>query len=81
MNEYDQKILAVLDTMGGFTTAQVAVKMQQQFGGNKRQHSSAVRSWMVDLERRGLVRKLDDQKPDCWVKTSEGEEALTAACN
>ncbi len=79
MSKYDHKILAALDTFGGYTTSDVAAKVQPQFGSNKRQHSGAVRLWLVDLERRGLVRKLDDQKPVCWVKTSEGEKALAVS--
>lgn len=78
LSTYEQKILSALDTQGGYTTGDVAGKVHPQFGSNKRQHSGAVRSWLINLEKRGLVRKLDEQKPVCWVKTSTGENALVA---
>lgn len=70
LTDYDKKILAVLNTEGGFTTVDVATKITPRFGSNNRQHSAAVRSWLCRLERNGLVRKLDDLKPVCWVKTA-----------
>lgn len=66
--DYRAKILAVLDTDGGFTTGQVARKVSPIFGVSQRQHSGAIRSWLLQLKADGLVRELDDQKPVCWVK-------------
>ncbi|MCK4120406.1 hypothetical protein ACI2UK_24460 [Ralstonia nicotianae] len=68
LSEYDRKILAVLDTTGGYTTADVAKHVTPVFADNRRMHSAAVRSWLVQLERKGLVKRLDDLKPVCWVK-------------
>lgn len=68
MDTHIDKILAVLDTDGGFTTGDVAKRVTPIFGHNKRTHSHAIRSWLCDLQKRGLVKTLDDQKPVCWVK-------------
>lgn len=68
LTDYDKKILAVLDTEGGFTTARVVARITPRFGSNNRQHAAAVRSWLCRLERNGLVRKLHNLKPVCWVK-------------
>lgn len=68
LTEYHQKILAALDTDGGFTTGDVAKRVSPLFGHNTRTHSAAVRSWLLQLEQAGLVRRLDDQKPVSWVK-------------
>ncbi|WP_175693959.1 hypothetical protein [Burkholderia ambifaria] len=68
LTEYDRKILAVLDTDGGFTTTEVARRVEPTFGGSRHTHAGAIRSWLVQLERRGLVKRLDDEKPVCWVK-------------
>jgi phage head maturation protease len=67
LTEYDKKILAALDTRGAFTTSQVAAKVAPMFGHNKRTHSGAVRSWLLRLEAAGLVKRLDNQKPVCWL--------------
>jgi hypothetical protein len=68
LNEYERKILDALDTRGATLTGEVAKAVQPIFGINQRQHSGAIRSWLVGLEKKGLVRRLDDQKPVCWVK-------------
>lgn len=66
--DYKTKILAVLDTRGDFTTGQVTRNVSPRFGVNQRQHSGAIRSWLLQLKADGLVRELDDRKPVCWVK-------------
>lgn len=68
ITDYKAKILAVLDENGGFTTGQVSRKVSLRVGCNQRQHSAAVRSWLLQLQADGLVREMDDQKPTCWVK-------------
>jgi hypothetical protein len=68
LTAYHQKVLAQLDTRGGSTTSQVAGLVEPMFGHSRRTHSGAVRAWLLELEAAGLVRKLDDQKPVCWVK-------------
>ncbi|MGA3983458.1 hypothetical protein ACI2TD_18040 [Ralstonia nicotianae] len=71
LSEFDKKVLAVLDTIGGYTTAEVMKRVTPVFADNRRMHSAAVRSWLVQLERKGLVRRLDDLKPVCWVKVGD----------
>lgn len=70
---YDDQILDFLDTDGGFTTAQVAKQLTPMFGLNNHQHSGATRSWLMQLEKQGKVRRLDDQKPVCWVKVEDAQ--------
>ncbi len=70
LTDYECQILATLDTRGGTATGDVAQKVRPLFGSNMHQHSGAVRSWLLQLERKGFVRKLDDQRPVCWVKTA-----------
>jgi len=69
LTDFEQKILSVLGSDCGFTTARVAEQVTPIFGHNKRTHSGAIRSWLVRLRKKGYVRMLDDQKPDCWVKS------------
>ncbi|MCK8652985.1 Lrp/AsnC family transcriptional regulator [Ralstonia insidiosa] len=66
--EFETAILKVLDGPGGYTTGQVAERIDYQFGHNRRVHSAAVRTLLLGLERQGVIKRLDDQKPDCWVK-------------
>lgn len=76
LHDHDRKILAVLDERGAFTSGQVS---SAAFPGarSRRQTSGAVRSWLDDLKRRGLVAKADDQKPVCWIRTPAGTVALS----
>lgn len=71
--EFETAILKVLDGQGGYTTGQVAERIDYQFGHNRRVHSAAVRTLLVGLEKRGVIKRLDDQKPDCWVKATPVE--------
>lgn len=68
----DKAILAALSTDGGFVTGEVSKKVVRPQGRTTRTHSAAVRQQLLVLEGAGLVRKLDDQKPVCWVKTDAG---------
>jgi len=69
MNSREQ-ILSVLDTDGGFETGAVARRISPIFGHNARTHSAFVRNELLRLESEGLVRRLDENKPVCWVKVS-----------
>ncbi|WP_315125188.1 hypothetical protein [Comamonas antarctica] len=67
----DQKILAVLDTKGGFTTAHVAKTIGPDLGMSYRRWCARVRQELESLCARGLVRQLDNLKPIAWVKTEK----------
>ncbi|RQR51426.1 hypothetical protein DIE19_29385 [Burkholderia sp. Bp9126] len=41
------------------------------FGGNRRTHAGAIRSWLAALERQGLVRRLGTTAPASWLKIEE----------
>ena len=64
---YDALILALLDGPGGYTTGDIAARCTPQFGHNKRTHSAFIRQQLLELQRAGKVRPMDDQKPVCWV--------------
>lgn len=66
--EFEAAILKVLVGPGGYTTGQVAERIDYQFGHNRRVHSAAVRTLLVGMEKRGVVKRLEGQKPDCWVR-------------
>lgn len=68
LTDYEQKVLAALSTDGGFLTGDVASRVMFVISPNSRKQSAAVRALLVGLERKGLVRRMDDQKPVCWVK-------------
>ncbi|AZW31529.1 hypothetical protein [Bordetella bronchiseptica] len=66
MEEYEKKVLAALDRPGAMLTRDVAAKVRPMFGHSTYTHSGAVRSWLLSLEKQGLVTRLDDKKPVCW---------------
>lgn len=72
---HDRKILAALAEDGGFT-ALVASDRSGLGSGSGRMRSGAMRSWLSLLEARGLVAKMDDLKPICWIRTPAGTAFL-----
>lgn len=72
---HDLKILSALAEDGGFTALAVADRADLG-SGNGRMRSGAMRSWLSLLEARGLVAKMDDLKPICWIRTPAGTAAL-----
>ena len=76
LTDNDIAILRCLNESGGLLTRRVANQVPF-FGANRHQHSAAVRSWLLRLKKYGLVRLLDNEKPDCWTRTPAGTEALT----
>ena len=72
----DYAILAALDDIGGAQTGEVSARARISYGGNQRQRSGAVRSWLVRLKKEGLVELADDRKPDIWRRTKAGTLTL-----
>lgn len=70
LTDYEHQILDLLSNKGATLAGDVAEYIQPRFGTNNRQHAGAVRKWLVSLEKQGLVRRLDNEKPVCWVKVS-----------
>ncbi|AVG44144.1 hypothetical protein LMG3410_01570 [Achromobacter aegrifaciens] len=66
MSEFERKVLAALDGHGALLTRDVAANVRPMFGHSVYIHSAAVRQWLLSLEKRGLVRRLDNEKPVCW---------------
>lgn len=75
LSKHDREILAALDEGCGRTTKRVSENVTS-FGCNARQHSVAVRSWLMILLKAGLVQYLDDLKPVCRERTPAGTTAL-----
>lgn len=70
-------ILRVLDEQGGFTTRLISKTADTTYvRGFPRQRSAAIRSWLIEMRREGLVDLLDCIKPDAWIRTPAGTEAL-----
>ncbi|CAB3698710.1 Uncharacterised protein [Achromobacter denitrificans] len=66
LSEYEKKVIAALAGPGALLTRDVADRVRPRFGSNQQQHSGAVRAWLLRLEKLGLVRRLDTEKPVCW---------------
>lgn len=78
----EAKILQVLSTDGGYRTGDVADLVWPQFGQDRRQASTAVRACLLGLQKKGLVRPMDDEKPVCWAKVApvKGATGLRQPC-
>lgn len=77
LSEREHEILEALAEDGGFITKDVA-RHVTMFGHSAHTHSGAVRSWLVDLRKRGLVDLIDDQKPAAWKRTPAGTAAISS---
>lgn len=75
-NPNTRAILAALDGQGALTTGQVRIRSGVYAGAGGRTASAWVRGELLSLEKKGLVAKLDDLKPDCWLRTPAGTLAL-----
>lgn len=81
MDDWDKTVLSVLTQVGGFTTGRVAQRIEQSlglFGHNKRTHAAFIRQKLLALEKGGLVQRLDDQKPVCWLKSPQPDPPTQA---
>lgn len=63
---HEIKVLKVLDGLGGYTTGEIARRVDFRFGHNARTHSARVRQILLGLQKTGLVTPIDDQKPVVW---------------
>lgn len=81
MRSHQRAILSVLAELphgAGYLTHDVASRTEM-FGHNRRIHSGATRSWLLELERDGLVTGIDDEKPTCWCLTDAGRADVAKA--
>jgi hypothetical protein len=76
LREVERKILGVLDEVGGFVVKDIRKRAKICFGSNAHQESGAIRAWLMDLHRAGLVEQIDEQKPAAWRRTAAGTAAL-----
>lgn len=67
-----QKILAVLDEFGGTTSADAAAAAKLWGGYTDRAAGARCRQFLMLLEGKGLVRRLDNEKPTAWCRTHHG---------
>jgi hypothetical protein len=81
LGTYDIAVLRCLAPECGLTTAWVSkgiLPSVGMFGSNMHQHSGAVRAWLNEMLKAGLVRHFDDEKPVAWSITTKGRAALDA---
>lgn len=71
LTDYDRKILKALDVTTARTTSEVARSVTPEFGGNRRRHAGAIRSWLAGLERQGMVKRIDAATPQRRLKVNE----------
>lgn len=78
MTEWQIKLLHALVQVGGFTTGRVSERAWgERFGRNgKRIQSAWARRDLLRLEGMGFVRRMDDLKPVCWIRTIAGTAAI-----
>ena len=72
MNELgglEKTLLQLLDGHGGYETGYLAQVLAKPAELSTHKHSANVRRVLLVLENKGLVKRLDDEKPVCWVKT------------
>ena len=69
MKNQKQAAFAALDGYGGSTTALVASKVPPLPDHDSRKHSAHVRKLLLELEAEGKAKKMDDQKPVCWMRS------------
>lgn len=67
MSELEQSILRMLTRNGGWTTGQIARECVELTDGTSYTRSARVRQTLLDMQKRGLVKHMDDAKPVCWV--------------
>lgn len=81
MTLVELSILRVLDEQGGFVTGDVADRagMWRSPEPDNRAASIKARRALLDLQARGLVAPMDDQKPIAWVRTRAGTDAMASA--
>lgn len=67
----DQDKKAILDLLGdggGFTTGDIASRVNPDYGSNTRQQSAYIRSVLLEMLDEGLVQEMDDEKPVVWIR-------------
>lgn len=69
LHEIERRILLALATDGGLTSYDVATLAEIKVGCSPRVRSGAALSWLKRMETKGLVRRMDDEKPIAWIKT------------
>lgn len=78
-SERERKLLQAIGTIGGTPSGEAAC-IAWGFADRRAKTQEAVRVFRA-LEARGWVRKMDDQKPICWLRTDAGDEALKELTN
>ena len=68
--EVESMILSVLQRTvesSGRTNADLAWRIGRQPGMNTlRKHAAFVKGILLDMEKRGLIKRMDDEKPIVW---------------
>lgn len=67
MSDLEQAIIRVLGRDAGWTTGQIAQQVIELRDGTSYTRSARVRQVLLGLQKRGIVKTLDDLKPVAWV--------------
>lgn len=70
---HDRRLLGQLDLWGGTTARQVAEGLGY---GNRRSFSQITRMELDRLCEKGLAKRMDDDRPICWLLTEAGKRAI-----
>lgn len=79
MTDWQIKLLRALAEVGGVTTGRLSeLAWGARFIGRKgkRIQSAWARGDLLRLEGMGFVRRMDDLKPVCWIRTVAGTAAI-----
>lgn len=63
----ERELLPIIPKGCGLTTNRIAAKLGRTFGHNQRTYSGWVLSHLLRLEQKGLIFRLDDEKPIAWT--------------
>lgn len=74
----DYRIMECLSETGGLPTGDIAFLVH---GERSRSISASMSRELRSLEGKGMVAKLDGQKPTCWLLTPYGRLAVTRRNN
>lgn len=74
MDDFQAAVLSAVnrwcETHAGYTTTVLASRIGRQPGAeSNQQHVARVLRALLALEKAGLVRRMDDEKPMAWVKS------------
>lgn len=75
-NTLHPEILSALDEVGWSSVKELRKMVKINYDCNAHQESGAIRAWLIDMRKDGLVEANDDRQPHLWRRTVAGTTAL-----